>query len=162
MPYADKQKRNEYINAWRRASRRKRGLIKQGRKPLTEEQRVISLQKEKEYQKKYTKEYYMLKPAKRMLHAAKKRAKDRGLPFDLLEEDLVFPSHCPILGIPLITHAPRHSSKKHVASLDRIDNSKGYTKDNVEIISWQANVMKSDCSPELLVKFAIEILKRYG
>jgi len=47
-------------------------------------------------------------------------------------------------------------------SIDRKDNSKGYTKENVWIISQQANQMKSDATPEQLKKFAKWIISEYG
>jgi hypothetical protein len=46
-------------------------------------------------------------------------------------------------------------------SLDRIDNNKGYIKGNVEVISWKANIMKSNASPEELVEFAKAILEKF-
>lgn len=78
--------------------------------------------------------------ARRMLYTAKNRAKKKGLEFDLKPEDLFFPTFCPVLGIRLTLNdgAPADSSP----TLDRIDNTKGYVKGNVAVISHKANTMK--------------------
>lgn len=43
-----------------------------------------------------------------------------------------------------------------------IDPTKGYIKGNVEVMSSLANTMKSKATPEQLLHFAQEILKRYA
>ena len=118
--------------------------------------------RDKENYKKWHREYHKWKPAKRLLWAARRRAKDKGLAFDIEESDIVVPSHCPILGIPLVNSRPRGDSRKDIASLDRIDNSKGYVKGNIEVISWLANTMKQNASKEELVAFSKTMLERYG
>lgn len=80
--------------------------------------------------------------------SASHRAKAKGMEFSIDFEDLVVPDVCPVLGIPL-----QHSQGKHKdgsPSLDRLDNSKGYTKENTWIISRRANVLKNDASLEEL------------
>jgi hypothetical protein len=47
-------------------------------------------------------------------------------------------------------------------SLDRIDPNKGYTKDNIQIISVRANAMKSNAQIKDLITFAKGILKEHG
>ena len=88
-----------------------------------------------------------------MLTQAKRRAQSRGRAFDLTLEDLqrlVVP-RCPILGTELIwKYGHGLGIGAHSPSLDRIDNSRGYTKDNVAIISHKANGMKNSCTVEEL------------
>jgi hypothetical protein len=79
-------------------------------------------------------------------HNAKSRAKKLGLEFDLskkwLEENA--PTHCPLLGIELTYNAIK--SEFNCASIDKVNSSKGYTRDNCKIISFKANRIKSDAS----------------
>jgi hypothetical protein len=100
----------------------------------------------REYLKLFQRRYSKLNPEKRMFNHAKRRAKQHGLDFKISLEDIKIPSICPILGIPIFpkewdgNHGPADNSP----SLDRIDNSKGYLKDNVAVISSKANHKKSD------------------
>ena len=54
-----------------------------------------------------------------------------------------FPKVCPILGIPLQYGVPGQRNDTS-ASVDRILPDKGYTAENVEIISWRANRIKNN------------------
>lgn len=91
-------------------------------------------------------------PEKRMLYSAKHRALQKGWEFDLQLGDIIIPEFCPVLGIKLeFYHNSQHRTSP---SLDRIDSSKGYTKDNIQVISWLANTMKTNASPAELVSFA--------
>lgn len=78
-----------------------------------------------------------------MLRAARTRADLEGLPFDIGFEDLVIPSVCPVLGIPMEFGGLR---SPYTPSLDRIIPLLGYTKGNVRVISWRANKLKSDAT----------------
>ena len=87
-------------------------------------------------------------PASKMLSAAKQRARRKDLPFNLELEDIVVPTHCPVLGMELKsgTRQDRDASP----SLDRIDPALGYVKGNVHVISLKANRIKNDASLEEL------------
>lgn len=100
----------------------------------------------KEYMRSYGYEDRHSNPVKYMVHKAKKNAKKSGLPFDLDHNELKMPEFCPVLGIPLqIGNKDRtHNSP----SLDRFDSNKGYTADNVNIISWRANHLKNNGTAE--------------
>lgn len=157
------EERKEYILNWKREARRKRGLQKQGRKPLSEEEKEVSKETRRLYMLEWNKTHPWNSKNKvsRLLWAARKRAKSQNLPFDITEDDIQIPTHCPYLGIELCNSSPRGSARNNVASLDKIVPELGYVKGNVEVISHQANTMKNDASKEELVQFAHEILKRY-
>lgn len=80
-----------------------------------------------------------------MLRSARVRAKKRGLTYDLTLADISIPETCPVLGIPIKVRQMGIGKFDHNSpSLDRIDNSKGYTRDNVIVVSFRANALKSN------------------
>ena len=92
----------------------------------------------------------------RLLSRAKDRSKRLGLDCDLELSDIIIPEICPLLEIPF-----KYGSQKdkwHTYSIDRIDNTKGYIKGNIQIITYLANTMKSSASKKQLITFAKNIL----
>lgn len=87
---------------------------------------------------------------KRILRTAKCRAKKNKLLFELSVEDIYWPTHCPVFGFELDYKAGHNA--QNGPSLDRFDNTKGYVKDNVNVISRRANILKKDATVEELVK----------
>lgn len=88
-------------------------------------------------------------PVRMMLHRARSRAKLNGIPFEITKDDLEIPTHCPVLGIEL-NYYSRQKNQPNNASLDRIDNTKGYIRGNVIVISMRANQIKRDATIEEL------------
>lgn len=83
----------------------------------------------------------------RMWSRVKSRAKRDDIVFDLTPEDisnLTIPITCPVLGIPLRQERGRQTDNS--ISIDRIDSTQGYTLDNVVIVSWKVNRLKSNAS----------------
>lgn len=97
---------------------------------------------------KTKKRYKAMTWQKRHLTQIRCRANKRGLAFDLEESDLIYPNFCPVLGIPL--NPAMGFGNPNSPSVDRIDNTKGYTKDNICIISNRANSIKRDANVEEL------------
>jgi fumarylacetoacetate (FAA) hydrolase family protein len=64
--------------------------------------------------------------------------------FDLELSDIQIPDVCPVLGLPMT-----------IPSLDRRDNDRGYTKDNVEVVHRRTNTLKNDATPLELAKLAV-------
>lgn len=91
-------------------------------------------------------------PSYDLWQRAKKRAKKFGRDFNLNLDDIIIPEYCPILGIRLESCSgyPKNCSP----SLDRINNSKGYIRGNVGVISHLANKMKREMSPEIILAMA--------
>lgn len=80
------------------------------------------------------------------IRAAKKRAKERGVDFDIAVAKIAMPKVCPYFGMPFII-----GDHNWRPSFDRIDPAKGYVIGNVQIISMKANRMKNDGSLDDLI-----------
>ena len=78
---------------------------------------------------------------KRIYNRAKTRAKRKGIPFDILLEDVVIPNKCPVFSQPFVYGDPDWTY-----SIDRLDNSKGYVRGNILIVSNKANRLKNDAT----------------
>lgn len=93
-----------------------------------------------------------------MLYGARHRAKKNNLEFGLTREHvykLAQQSICPISKRPFdwkiaITSNRQGSHTSDSPTLDRIDPRRGYTDDNVWIISYRMNVIKNDGTPQEL------------
>lgn len=86
---------------------------------------------------------------RKLLYAARRRATTKGIEFDLTVDDIQIPEYCPALNLklqPVRGMTGRDSSP----SLDRIDNSEGYVKGNVAVISFRANTLKNNATAEEL------------
>lgn len=86
-----------------------------------------------------------------MFHRSKSRALAKGLEHTITIEDIQIPDKCPLLGIELKDNTGNGKGNcKDSPSLDRLDSSKGYTPDNVWVISNRANEIKSNATIEEL------------
>lgn len=101
-------------------------------------------------------ERYSKYAVKRLWANAKKRAEVKKLEFNLKLEDIIIPEFCPILTIPIFTGTK--NNYKNSPSLDRIDNEKGYVKENIKVISTLANTMKNSATKEQLLTFSKNII----
>lgn len=113
--------------------------------------------KSKEKKKQWQLNYRKVNPLKYLFNLAKKRAFRKGLEFNIELSDLSLPEVCPYLNIKL-----DHFSENFDVhfSIDRIDNSKGYIKGNVEVISQRANRLKNNATGEELLVIALRMLGR--
>lgn len=91
------------------------------------------------YMKDYMRQQRVTTPAIPLLERARRRARNRDLPFTLSRRDIAVPRTCPVLGIPLITGRHRSANSP---SLDRIVPSRGYVRGNIRVISDRANRIK--------------------
>ena len=135
-------------NAWQRQNK------------LISEERVMKNNELTKRKRKYN-------PAKSWYFGTKARAKKGNLVFELAPEDFIIPVTCPVLGIPIESRmgygkvGGRHDGSP---SVDRIDNSEGYTPENTIIVSFRVNRLKSDASIEELRKivefYDVELRRR--
>lgn len=89
---------------------------------------------------------------KYLWNLAKARAKKNNIDFNIEIDDVVVPQFCPIFGLELKRN--EKSILPNSVTLDRIDNTKGYVKGNVQVISYLANTMKNQATVEQLIRFA--------
>jgi hypothetical protein len=96
--------------------------------------------------------------------ATKKIPKEERL---ILLDSMLLPDFCPIFNIKLNYNGNGMeggwSRTDDSPSLDRIDSTKGYTKDNIQVISWRANRIKNDSTPEellLLAEYMLRLTKK--
>lgn len=87
---------------------------------------------------------HRLDPRKVMLIHARSRAKNKNLDFNITYDDIIVPDFCPLLNIPLFVNSKKLGPNS--PTIDRIDNSKGYIKGNVLVISAKANTAKGSLS----------------
>jgi len=102
---------------------------------------------------KNSKKHGLARSLEQMLYnTAKQRAKNRGLEFNISVQDITIPDHCPILKIKLNkvwgSSQQSNSDRANVASLDRIDARQGYVAGNILVVSYRANILKSNGTAE--------------
>jgi hypothetical protein len=85
-----------------------------------------------------------------LLSNAKQRAKKSNIEFSLTREDIDIPDACPVFGFPLKREGKE--TWMFAPSIDRVDNSKGYVKHNIIIVSRRANILKKDATLDELRK----------
>lgn len=81
-----------------------------------------------------------------MFYDARKRAMALNIPFLIEPYDIKIPTICPVLGIQLTADGPRDTRP----SLDRVVPANGYVLSNINVISFKANRIKSDATPDEL------------
>lgn len=99
-----------------------------------------------------------------LLSSAMKRAISKDLEFDLDLDwvaEKLDPMVCEATGITLSMEIPDgHRIGRRSPSLDRIDSTKGYTKDNTQITCVMYNQAKSDSCHEDVVAMARSLMKK--
>lgn len=98
------------------------------------------------------------RPRRYLFQRAKSNGRTSGREVSITLDDIIIPEKCPYLNIPLtctVTSKRTHSN----ISIDRIDSAKGYIKGNVQVISFLANLMKSNATEEQLIAFAKGVLR---
>ena len=126
--------------------------------------RVLNLKnnmplKDKSKTKDYLRAWKDKNREKNLFQLARHRALKKGIEFNIEISDIVIPETCPILGLPIkkLIDGNRDLSP----SLDRIDNSKGYIKGNIQVISFKANAMKLTANKDELINFSNWVRENY-
>ena len=122
-----------------------------------------SEKRDRELKRRYDRARRKASPAKNLYYGAMGRAKKFGLPFDLVESQIVVPETCPVLGIPLTRGIGKQTDNS--PTIDRIIPALGYVKKNIIVVSMRANRIKSNAVPDDIVavgRFYRKLFKRLG
>ena len=95
-----------------------------------------------------------------LLTLARHRAKQKGLEFTLAPEDIdpkIKQGFCALTGIRFNL---KNGKTWDSPSIDRIDSSKGYSKDNVRVVLYCVNVMANVWGSDKIIEIAAAIVKR--
>lgn len=101
-------------------------------------------------------EYYLWHKAKTR---ARKWSKKMDIPladwFSIEPQDIHIPETCPVLGIPLFRGDGKPCDNS--PSLDRKNSSKGYVRGNIQVISFRANLLKSNATVDELKRILLHL-----
>lgn len=90
-------------------------------------------------------------PFRACLRSVNKRYKDVGISMeDIRDQWIKQNGKCPYSGVKLTLE--KHGDPIYQASLDRIDSSIGYLKDNIQFVSTPINYMKNTMSHDNTIK----------
>ena len=102
-----------------------------------------------------------------MVHDMNKNAKKRMFDCNITAED-IFQMYddqdgkCAITGFDMtLGSSDDLIEKQYAASPDRIDNERGYTTDNVWLVTARANSLKSDMTIEELLEWCTAVVKNH-
>lgn len=126
MPYKDKTKQKEYDRE----------------KYLSKKDNPFYILAERDRNRKR----YVNFPERQLFNCAKGRAKRTNKDFNLEQSDIIIPKICPVLGIEIKSAIGLKKNNDYSPSVDRIDNSLGYVKGNIVVISWRANRLKGNAT----------------
>jgi len=101
---------------------------------------------------------------RQLVRVAKNRAEDQGSAFDLDPNDIIRRVRlglCEATGLPLDLD-PENMRGSFSPSLDQIAPGGGYTQDNVQVVCWAYNRMKSDFEPDLLRSLVLALAQQWG
>jgi len=101
---------------------------------------------------------------KKILNGVKSRAKEKNMPFNLNYEwvEVHARNGCEMTGIPFDFSNPKNGNRinAHAPSVDRINPTKGYTKDNCRMVCWLYNSAKSYYTDKDVFNMAKALIKQ--
>lgn len=156
LEVVEKYKRTKQLQKeWRENNKDKiKGYYKKHYKPVKDmgEEELIAYKEQVKKAVERNRQNRIGNTAAYLCKLAENRSKKQGIDFDITEHDIIVPKICPVLGIELCLTNTRIQDNS--PSLDRIDPTKGYVKNNVMVMSFLANSMKRTADAEKLLKFA--------
>jgi hypothetical protein len=103
-------------------------------------------------------------PRIRMWETSKNSARIKQIEHTIEYTDIPTPEFCCYLGIRLDYRRAKDKEDvraDNTPSIDRIDNTLGYVRGNIQVISNLANRMKANASIELLIAFAEGVIRTH-
>jgi len=99
-----------------------------------------------------------------IFHSAKNNAKSKGREFLISRENIVdlFEKQkglCYYTNKPMYINIIDEANSNDSISIDRVDSSIGYTKDNIVLCRWIVNKIKNDLSLDYLLEIIRDINK---
>jgi hypothetical protein len=95
-----------------------------------------------------------------LFSSARYRAKKRKLEFNITEQDIIDllnkTKQCPLRKVSF-TRGQNGKANDNSISLDRSDNTKGYIKGNIQIISYRANIIKNNLTLLMFKNIVIKL-----
>lgn len=90
----------------------------------------------------------------RNLHTKLKSTRKKTHPWNLVPEDLIEiwdkqKGRCAVSGVALTHHLDGSGAKEFNASIDRINNDQGYSRDNVRLVAYRINIMRHTLSLDM-------------
>lgn len=124
------------------------------------------------YSSERYKRYYctMKGRAYQLYHMARDRAKKRGYDFNITGDwirEKLEAGVCEVTGIPFTfkteeTYGKANNAQPFSPTLDRVDNTQGYTKDNVQVVIAVYNYAKMHWGKEYVIEMAKHLLEKEG
>jgi len=109
-----------------------------------------------------------LSPYRYFIHCIKNRSKEKEIVtvYDIKKQWEKQNGVCPYTGLKLELPQSTAGFKEKIgkmdnASIDRIDSSKGYTKDNIQFVSCMANYAKNEFSHKDMIRFCKIIANKW-
>lgn len=101
---------------------------------------------DKKYYQTYRAKAESSRPWKYLLQSRRLDAKNRGLEYTLTNEwaEARWTGKCELTGIPFLKQRTGRGPMPFSPSIDRIDQTKGYTQDNSRFLLWGLNALRGN------------------
>jgi hypothetical protein len=87
---------------------------------------------------------------KSVAHLRRQGGRRSHLECTITEYDLLDPDYCPVFPWIELHYPGEYHYDPAGATIDRIDNDKGYVPGNVVVVSWRANALRRDATDQEL------------
>ena len=134
--------------------------VKKRRAVMSKEYRSIHGAELRANNKIYRDEQRRRKPWQKLLQCARQRAKQRGLEFSLTPEWALqhYTGYCAVTGLQFSVGLGKSGPQAFSPSIDRIDQGRGYSRDNCRFVIFAVNAIRGTMSDADMVVVAERIV----